>query len=102
MKFVVTWTTRTGASVADNEAAVSRVLSVFSKWTPPADTTFHQFLGRLDGTGGFSVIETDNPESVGEAAAKFNPYFRFEIIPVNDIGETTRLLSEGVEFRKSI
>ena len=56
----------------------------------------------MTATGGFSVIETDNPESVGEAAAKFNPYFRFEIIPVNDIGETTRLLSEGVEFRKSI
>ena len=102
MKFVVTWTTRSGGSAADNEADVSRGLEVFSKWTPPADETFHQFLGRLDGTGGFAVVETDNPDSVGKAAAKFSPYFHFEIIPVNDIGETTRLTSEGVEFRKSV
>jgi hypothetical protein len=80
---------------------VGRVLAVFSKWTPPADTTFHQFLGRLDSQGGFAVIETDNPDSVGEAASKFNPYFRFEIIPVIYIGDTTRLLSEGIEFRKA-
>jgi hypothetical protein len=101
MKFMVTWTTRSGSPFAENESAVTRVLEVFNKWTPPADETFHQFLGRLDSTGGFAVVETDNPDSLGEAAAKFSPYFYFEIIPVNDIGETTRLLSEGVEFRKS-
>ncbi|MGA7418887.1 MAG: DUF3303 family protein [Acidimicrobiales bacterium] len=101
MKFMVTWTTRSGSSFAENESAVARVLEVFSKWTPPADETFHQFLGRLDGTGGFAVVETDNSDSLGEAAAKFSPYFSFDIIPVNDIGDTTRLLSEGVEFRKS-
>ncbi len=102
MKFVVTWRTRSGASAADNEAAADRVLQVFRKWTPPSDETFHQFLGRLDGTGGFAVVETDNPDSLAEAPAKFGTYLDFEIIPVNDVAETTRLLSEGVEFRKSV
>jgi hypothetical protein len=102
MKFVVMWRVRSGGSAADNEASAERVLQVFSKWTPPADETFHQFLGRLDGTGGFSVVETDNSDSLGEAAAKFSPFLDFEIIPVNDIAETTRLLGEGVEFRKSV
>ena len=34
--------------------------------------------------------------------AKFGAYMNFEIIPVNDITETVRLLGEGIEFRKSI
>jgi hypothetical protein len=102
MKFVVTWKNRSGASAADNEAAAARTLEVFGKWSPPSDETFHQFLGRLDGTGGFAVVETDNPDSLAEAPAKFGTYLDFEIIPVNDITETTRLLGEGVEFRKSI
>jgi hypothetical protein len=102
MKFVVTWKVRSGASAADNEAAAARTLEVFGKWSPPSDETFHQFLGRLDGTGGFAVVETDNPDSLAEAPSKFGTYLDFEIIPVNDISETTRLLGEGVEFRKSI
>jgi hypothetical protein len=102
MKFMVSWRVRTGGSGTDNEATEERVLEVFSKWTPPADETFHQFLGRLDGTGGYAVVETDNPDSLGEASAKFSPFLDFEIVPVNDIAETTRLLSEGVEFRKSV
>jgi Protein of unknown function (DUF3303) len=102
MKFVVTWKNRSGASAQENEASAARVLEVFAKWTPPSDQTFHQFLGRLDGTGGFAVVETDNPESLADAPAKFGTYLDFEIIPVNDIMEMTRLLGEGVEFRKSV
>jgi len=102
MKFVVTWRVRNGSSAAENEAAAARVLEVFGKWSPPSDETFHQFLGRLDATGGFAVVETDNPDSLGEGPAKFGAYMDFEIIPVNDVTETVRLLGEGVEFRASI
>ena len=102
MKFVVAWKVRSGGSAADNEASAARVLEVFGKWSPPADETFHQFLGRLDGTGGFAVVETDNPDSLLEAPSKFGTYLEFEIVPVNDIAETARVLGEGVAFRKSI
>jgi hypothetical protein len=102
VKFVVTWKVRSGGSATDNEEAAARVLEVFGKWSPPSDETFHQFLGRLDGTGGFAVVETENPDSLAEAPAKFGTYLDFEIVPVNDIAETTRLLGEGVVFRNSI
>jgi hypothetical protein len=101
MKYLVSWTTRSGASAADNEAAVARVLQVYSKWSPPSDETFHQFLGRLDGRGGYSLVETDNPDSLGEGPAKFGAYFDFEIVPVVDIADNVRLLSEGIDFRKA-
>ena len=67
MKYVVSWTVRLGGSAADNEAAVKRLLEVYSKWTIPDSTTYHQFVSRVDGNGGFAVVETDNPmDMVGD------------------------------------
>jgi Protein of unknown function (DUF3303) len=102
MKYLVTWTARDGGSAAEVEAAVKRSLAVFSKWSPPSDATFHQFLARLDGEGGCAIVETDNPASVAEGPAKFGPYFEFDVIPVMDITEGTQIVSEAAEFRDSI
>jgi hypothetical protein len=52
MKYVMAWTNRLGGSGKENEEAVERALELFSKWQPPAGTTFHQFVGRLDAEGG--------------------------------------------------
>ena len=101
MKFIVTWTPRTGGSAADNEVAAKRGLELLGKWSPPGDVTFHQFVGRLDGNGGFAVTETDNPASLGEAAAKFGPYFEFHTYPVADMGEVATLTGEAVTWRES-
>lgn len=102
MKFVTTWTVRTGGSAADSEAAQKRGLELFSKWSPPGDVTFHEFVGRLDGNGGFAVVETDNAASLGEAAAKFGPFFEFHSYPVVDIAEEAAISGEAVEWRSSI
>jgi hypothetical protein len=61
MKYVLSWTARSGGSPADFEIAERRSLDVFSKWSPAADVTFHQFVQRVDGEGGFAVVETGNP-----------------------------------------
>jgi hypothetical protein len=102
MKYLVSWTARLGGSAAENEAAVKRTLDVFGKWSPPSDATFHQFLTRLDGAGGYAVVETDNPASVAEGPAKFGPYFDFEVTPVVDVTEGVSIVSEGADFRESI
>lgn len=99
MKFVVTWKVRDSAGRDGNEAAAARVLELFGRWKPPDDETFHQFLGRLDGQGGYAVVETDNPRSLGEAAARFGPYLEFEAVPVVDLGEEVELQAEGIAFR---
>jgi hypothetical protein len=39
---------------------------------------------------------------LAKVPAKFDNYLDFEIIPVNVITESTRLLTEGVGFRKSV
>lgn len=102
MKYLMTWTYRVAGSAAENEKSLSRGLEVFSKWTPPQSTTYHQFLGRLDGMGGCSVIETDNPADVADATAKFAFIADYQVIPVVDIEEQVRALQAGVDFRESI
>ena len=102
VKYLVSWRVRPGASAADNEAAVKRSLDVFGKWSPPADITIHQFVLRLDGTGGYTVVETDNAASVAEGPAKFAPYFDFEIVPVMDVTEGVAVISDAIDFRSSV
>jgi Protein of unknown function (DUF3303) len=102
MKFVVSWTERAGGSAAENEAGVARLLDVFGKWSPPSDQTFHEFVVRADGGGGFAVVETDNLAGLALTNAKFSPYLDVTVYPVLDIQEGTALLAEAVEFRKSV
>jgi hypothetical protein len=102
MKYVIAWTSRLTGSAKENEEAARRGLAVFSKWTPPASTTIHQFVGRLDGEGGFAVMETDNPANLLDSAAKFTPFNQFQIYPVVDVAEWAQTVRSGVEFRESI
>ena len=52
MKYVISWENRANAT----EESVARALQVFSKWQPADGVTFHQFLGRVDGTVWTSVV----------------------------------------------
>jgi hypothetical protein len=102
MKYLVSWTRRAGGSVAENEAADERGLELFGKWSPLEGTTFHQFLQRLDGEGGYAVVEADDPAAIAEAPAKFGPLFAFTIQPVADILDLIPIQQEAIEFRRSI
>ena len=67
MKYVVTWENRSNAT----EETAARSLQVFSKWTPQEGSTFKEFLARVDGRGGFAVVETDDPTLVLRDTALF-------------------------------
>ena len=102
MKYVMTWTPRLSGSAEENEAATRRGLELFSKWQQPAGTTFHQFVARVDGAGGFAVVETDNPADLLDGTGKFGPLNEFQLYPVVDIADWVQAAQEGVEFRESI
>lgn len=102
MKYVVAWTYRFNGSESDNEAGIGRGLQLFSKWSPPSSQTFHAFVGRVDGSGGFAVVETDDPKSLADAPNTFGSIAEYQIYPVLDIADAVELLAEGVEFRKSV
>jgi len=102
MKFVVTWKPRVGGSAAENEAGVARVLAVYGKWAPPADATFHQFVVRTDGGGGFAVLDALDPAGLALSIFKLAPFLEYAVYPVIDVDEAVGLLTEAVEFRTSI
>jgi hypothetical protein len=102
MKYVVTWTFRSFGSVTQQEASASRLLKVYSEWTPPASVTFHQFVGRIDGSGGYQVVETDSPADLAETTAKFAPFADFRVEPVLDIADAAGAAKAGIDFRASI
>jgi hypothetical protein len=102
MKYVVAWTYRLNGSAAENEESLRRGLAVFSKWTQPQGTTYHQFVGRLDGSGGFAVVETDNPAELADVTSKFAFIAEYQIYPVVDIAEAAQALQQGVEFREAV
>ncbi len=102
MKYVTTWKPRFGGSAAENDAGTARLLELYSKWTPSSDITIHQFVLRADGEGGFLVSEADDPATAAREIAKFSPFLEYTIYPVLEIAEAAGILTEAVEWRKSI
>ena len=99
MKYVVAWTFRLNGSATENEASIQRALELYAKWSPPASTTYHQFVGRLDGMGGFAIVESDNPIDLAVDSGKFGFFLDYQLYPVVDIAESMQAIQQGVEFR---
>ena len=95
MKYVVAWEGRAGTS----EEVQARSLRVFSKWSPAEGNVFLQFVGRVDGRGGFAVVETEDVTLIARDMAIFNAFFDMSVYPVLDIQEIARIGGEAVEFR---
>ncbi|MEU4315601.1 DUF3303 family protein [Nocardia sp. NPDC024068] len=102
MKYVISWTYRWNGSAAENEQSIRRALSVFANWKPVDGVTYHQLVGRLDGSGGFAVVETDNPMNLTDAPNKFGFFADYQIFPVGELAEVAQSIEEGASFRESI
>ena len=98
MKYAVAWETRAAVS----EDTQARGLQVFSKWSPAEGTNFLQFVGRVDGRGGFAVVEADDPALIARDMAIFSAYFEMSVYPVLDVQEIARISGEAVAFRQEV
>ena len=96
MKYVVTWEARQGIT----EESSARSLQVFGKWTPEGN--FTEFLGRVDGQGGFAVVEADDPAVVARDIAPFISWFEFAVYPVLEIADTAAVDNEAIAFLASV
>jgi hypothetical protein len=101
-KYVMSWKTRAGGSAQQNHDDGKSILSAFAKWQIPADQNYKEFLTRIDGEGGFAVIETDNQAGLMDGISKFLTWLEFDIVPVLDIMDGVAVLAAGAEFRESV
>jgi Protein of unknown function (DUF3303) len=102
VKYVVAWTSRSGGSPAENEEAAERALKMYQKWSPPSTLSITEWVARLDGEGGFAVLETDDPAKVIGISARFSPYLTAQVYPVVGMDVAAKAAEEGIGFRKSI
>jgi hypothetical protein len=100
MKYLIEWKNRGGGSAQEILASGKRSLEVFGKWTP--STTVHQFLSRVDGSGGFAVVECDDPADVARDCAIFAPFLEVGVYPVLDIEQGVAVQQAAIEFNDSI
>ena len=98
MKYVIAWEIR--ASVTEESAA--RSLQVFGKWSPSEGADFKEFLARVDGQGGFAVVETDDAALIAKDIAPFTTWFDFSVHPVLEIADATAIDAQAVEFLASV
>lgn len=78
------------------------ILAAFAKWQIPADQNYKEFLSRIDGEGGFAVIDTDNQAGLLDGVSKFTTWLEFDIVPVVDIMDGVSVLAAGADFRESV
>jgi hypothetical protein len=71
------------------------------KWSPAEGNNFLQFLDRIDGRGGFAVVETEDPTLIARDTAIFGAFLDFSVYPVLDSEEWAGIAVEAVEFRRS-
>jgi len=102
MKFVLTYTVRSGGSAADNVADGQAAEKLLSNWAPSPRATMHQWVQRCDGNGGFAVLETDDAGELYKDLATWTPWLEFQVYPVLDILEATPITSEALAIAKSV
>lgn len=98
MKYVVQWTQREGTTIEQNK----RGLALFGKWTPDPNATFHQFLQRADGKGGFAVVEGESAESMLRDSTLFAETFEFQLYPVLEMMDGIKIFQEVMDIYDTV
>jgi len=102
MKYVIMWKT----PITMPEETLARAFKVFDAWYSrqgqSKSLNYHEMLGRVDNSGGFMVVETDDIAALTKEAALFTPYYDCNIFPVMEIANFAQAGREAVEFRASI
>jgi hypothetical protein len=83
MKFVVIGTVRPTATPRIIYEAMRR----YANWKPPADLKITSSFSAVDHNRTFQVVETENGNSIYEAAMTFADCLQFEVVPVQDTAQ---------------
>jgi uncharacterized protein DUF3303 len=79
---------------------VNRSLEVLSKRT--LSTTVHQFVHRLDASGGFAMSGSNDPAALARDCTIFSLYLNSTVHPVIDVQDGAAALTAAVDFHESL
>lgn len=96
MKYVLAYKARVSADAEHNLASFRSSQQLLSSWQPHAPEGISEWVQRVDGTGGFVVVQTDDAAALFKDMATWSPWLEFEVIPVIDIGDATARTQEAI------
>jgi hypothetical protein len=99
MLFQASWIRRDSGASEDGDR---RVLSILEKFEVPEGVTVHSWVERVDGTGGFGLLESDDPQALAAGFSLFDPYFSFEVVPVIQHADSVEVLAAAVALRDGL
>jgi hypothetical protein len=99
MKFVLVYKARGNDTPKDIDDSQRSAQKLLSSWQPHAPEGISEWLTRVDGTGGFAVVQTDDAGALYKDLATWSAWLEFEVIPVIDLGESTPLTDEVFQAR---
>lgn len=99
MRYMLVWHERPMGSAADYEAAQDRTRALLDPWTLPPEITTHSVVARLDGYGGYALVETEDAHALHVVAMTF-PMFQFEVVPVMDFDESMKAKRQALAWRE--
>ena len=98
MLFQVSWIRRDGLT----EEADRRLLSILEKLEGRDGVTVHSWVERIDGNGGFGLLEADDAQALAAGFPIFAPYLSFEVVPVIQHADGVAVLAAAVAFRDGL
>jgi hypothetical protein len=102
MKFVLAYTARSGGSEVELHEAGKRAQKLLATWQPSEAATFHEWVQRCDGNGGFAVLETDNATDLLKDLTIWSSFLEFSVYPVVDIADATPVTDQAIAVRDSV
>jgi hypothetical protein len=102
MKFVLSYTTRSTGSAAENATSAETATKLLSNWVPSKAATIHQWVTRCDANGGFAVLETNDASELYRDLATWTPWLKFEVHPVIDVQDMTALSQEAASVFRTV
>ena len=94
MKFLITWQNNA------NEADEARILALFAAWQPPV--TMNEWSGFADGSGGVTIVETDDVDVLVAITAPWTPWLTFTIRAMQPIQSLAGSMAAAATFRGTV
>lgn len=101
MKFMVEYETRTGSTHEETAENYDSLLKAFSTWQQPEGLTISAFVTRIDGAGGYLVVDVDDPLVLARFVAQFLRWNTVVCHPVVDVEAAVGFVEYGLEWAKS-
>jgi hypothetical protein len=100
--YVIEYTIRTtGLSHDQNLVNQEALLKTFGKWNGEEGLRVTGFLSRLNLTGGYVIVEADDPGAVTSFVSKFSYWNDVEVVPVVAVEEAVGTATESLAWTRN-